>query len=72
MHTTVTSLHLSAVWGGAGEIGAEGLCRGLAAFLGCCTCRVLCMGGLEGCMEDRVRAELARVPDSLAMPSMAL
>lgn len=69
MHTTVMSLHLSAVWERQGKIGPEGLCRGLAAFLQCC--RVLCLGALGDCMGDEVCAELARVPNSLAMPSMA-
>lgn len=58
MHTTVLSLHLSAAWdGSAGK--TRGLCRGLVSFLGCCGCRVLCMGALGGCMGDRVHTELS-------------
>lgn len=39
-------------------MGAERLCRGLAAFLGCCSCRMLRMGALGGCMVDRVCPKL--------------
>lgn len=48
-----------------GKDNRGGLCRGLVSFLGCCGCRVLCMGALGGCMRDRIHTEHSHAVGSL-------